>query len=280
MEATTWIGGALVVGIAALFAGSGTCDFSHGSGIPPPPPVERGVLFRTVAAAGRDNKYAVYVPRDLDLGKPAPAIVFLNGRGECGTDGSKQLAVGLLPAVFLNPEKWPFVIVFPQKPNQQDTWAQHEELVLACLSAASREFNLDPARIYLTGLSQGGAGTWEIGSRHPELFAAIAPLCGFVNAPRGATSGAKFGGDAERRAVAEPLAAARMPVWVFHGEKDDAVPVDQTRELMAALKRAGASPDRVKATYYPDANHNCWDKTYREEAIGEWFLGHRRGEVE
>lgn len=264
----------LVVGLEAL---SG-CAMQAGTSTTGEPPAmqERGVLFRTVDAERRENRYAVYVPRDLDLTRPAPAIVFLNGRGECGTDGTRQLVVGLLPAVLLSPEKWPFIIIFPQKPNQQDTWAHHEELVLACLSAASREFKLDPSRIYLTGLSQGGSGTWEIGSRHPELFAAIAPLCGFVNTPGGPSPTLRFGGDAERRTVAESLVKSNMPVWAFHGEKDDPVPVEQTRLLMAALEKAGASPQRVKATYYPDANHNCWDKAYREENLGEWFLSHRR----
>jgi predicted peptidase len=274
MDAIKWIGGVLVIGLEAL-AGCGAHETAGVAAERPATEPERGVLFRTVDAERRENKYAVYVPRDLDLSKPAPAIVFLNGRGECGTDGSKQLAVGLLPAVFLNPEKWPFVIVFPQKPNYEDTWAQHQELVLACLSAASREFKLDPSRIYLTGLSQGGSGTWEIGAKHPELFAAIAPLCGFVNVPPGSQGGFKFGGDAERQVVADSLAKAKMPVWAFHGEKDDPVPVEQTRKLAAAVEAAGGA---VKTSYYPEANHNCWDKAYREENLGAWFLTHTRAE--
>lgn len=282
MDAAKWIGGVLLIGIEAMTAGLAAAPDARGSA-EPPTTTERGVLYRTVAAERRDNKYAVYIPRDLDLSKPAPAILFLNGYGECGTDGSKQLAVGLLPAVFLSPEKWPFVIVFPQKPVHNDSWEQHEELALACLSAASKEFSLDPTRIYLTGLSQGGAGTWSIGSRHPELFAAIAPLCGFAV---GSGAGpARFGDAAACAKIASKLADAKMPIWAFHGEKDDAVPVDQTRKLMAAVKDAGwgaggvgTVAEDVKATYYPDANHNCWDKAYRESGLGAWFLAHRRGE--
>ncbi len=272
MDAVKWIGGVLLIGIEAMCTGAAPAP-GMGSGVSTPPvAAERGVLFRTILAEGRERKYAVYVPRDLDLSEPAPAILFLNGRGECGTDGTRQLAVGLLPAVFLAPDKWPFVIVFPQKPVADDTWEQHEGLALACLSAASKEFRLDPERIYLTGLSQGGAGTWAIGSRHPELFAAIAPLCGFVTG----TSG-RFGSDEDRARIAASLAGVHMPIRAFHGEKDGAVPVEQTRALMAAVKGAGwTSAQDVRATYYPDADHNCWDRAYRDEGLGAWFLSHRR----
>lgn len=263
----------LLLGIGAASAGTAQ---------PPTPTPERGVLFRTVHAEGGEHRYAVYVPRDLDPGRPAPAILFLNGRGECGTDGTRQLAVGLLPAVFLSPAEWPFVIVFPQKPTPQSTWADHEELAMACLAAASREFRLDPSRVYLTGLSQGGAGAWSIGSDHPGVFAAIAPVCGFAVGAEAATGGpARFGDDAACAAIASRLAKARTPVWAFHGEKDDAVPVAQTRRLMAALEKAGwSSKEDVRATYDPQAGHNCWDRAYRDEGLAAWFLEHRRGRGE
>ncbi|MFN7020351.1 MAG: prolyl oligopeptidase family serine peptidase [Phycisphaerales bacterium] len=236
---------------------------------------ERGILLRSVSIGGSKHRYAVYVPAGLDLSIPAPAIVFLHGRGECGVDGLRQLAVGLQPAALWNDEAWGrFIIIQPQKPGYDDRWVQHEELVLACLAAAEREWRIDRDRVYLTGLSQGGAGTWAIGANHPELFAAIAPVCGFVHSPG---RGTNDGDEAERARIAESLAAARIPVWAFHGEKDDVVRPDQTRRLIGRLSSGGRSED-VRATYYPDANHNSWDKAYRDDgaALANWFLSHRR----
>ncbi len=130
------------------------------------PAVTTGLLFKSIVAGGVERRYAVLVPRGYDATRAFPLIVFLNGRGECGTDGQRQTMVGLGPAAMLAPEKWPFIIVFPQKPDQDSAWIDHDELVLATLNAARRDYRVDEARVYLTGLSQGGAGTWAIGSRH------------------------------------------------------------------------------------------------------------------
>ncbi|MCC6320371.1 MAG: prolyl oligopeptidase family serine peptidase [Phycisphaerales bacterium] len=275
MDGVKWIGGVLVLGLEAALMGAGGCA-GGGAGTPIQPDKssaarERGILLRTVAAERRDNRYAVYVPPNLDLGAPAPAIVFLHGAGECGADGLRQLTVGLLPAALGNDAVWgQFIIILPQKPRVEDSWSRHEELVLACLDATTRECGIDPARVYLTGLSQGGAGTWAIAADHPELFAAIAPVCGFVGNPRKPPSEDDA---AARSRIAASLAAAKMPVWAFHGEKDDVVRPEQMRELIGALTTAGWTGD-VRATYYAEANHNSWDKAYRDDgpALAKWFL--------
>jgi predicted peptidase len=250
--------------------------------------------FTVVFATNTHNpppRFALFVPpmahqSEVEAARTAlPCIVFLHGRGECGTDGLKQCVVGLLPAAMLNSRTaaeggWgDFVIVAPQKPEFDDTWAQHEDLVLASLEQAKGFVSMtgctiDPTRIYLTGLSQGGAGTWAIGAKHPEIFAAIAPVCGFVP---GETKDVKFGDDPQRSAIAAPLAKAQMPVWAFHGLKDDVVPPDQTRLLVGALDEYGWRDD-VRASYYPDANHNSWDHAYREDgpALARWFLAHSK----
>ncbi len=277
MNVYKWIGGIFVVGLeavsAALLGGCATTGSAHDAAVGPALRESRGVLLRTVGAEMRSNRYAIYVPYDIDLTRPSPAVVFLNGRGECGTDGTRQLAVGLLPAALSKPEVWKNVImIMPQKPGIDDTWVQHDDLVMACLAAASREFRLDPARIYLTGLSQGGAGTWSIGAKHPELFAAIAPVCGFAH--QSSSGSSKFGDEAMRREIAESLAKVNMPIWTFHGELDGAVPITETRTLVEAVKVAGGS---AKASYYADLNHNCWDKAYRDEPLEAWFLSHRKG---
>lgn len=236
---------------------------------------ERGILLRTVTVGGGEHGYAVYVPAGVDLTGSVPAIVFLHGRGECGVDGLRQLTVGLQPAALWKDEAWGrFIIIQPQKPGYDDRWAQHEGLVLACLAAAKREWPIDAGRVYLTGLSQGGAGTWAIGANHPELFAAIAPVCGFVHSPG---RGTDQGDEAERVRIAESLARARMPVWAFHGEKDSVVPADQTRRLIGQLAISGWRDD-VRATFYAEADHNSWDKAYRDDgaALAKWFLTHNR----
>lgn len=231
----------------------GGCQMAHA---PRPGPSTTGVLFDAATVHGRAHNIAIYAPRDYTPDREWPAIVFLNGRGECGNDGQRQLAVGLLPAILAEPEEWPFVVVFPQKPDQASAWSDHEELVLASLERAREGFRIDPRRVYLTGLSQGGCGTWLIGARHPEVFAALAPVCG-------------YGEPEELGAGARGLA-----IWAFHGEADDVVKPAQTRALVARAEQLGA---RVRATYYPGVNHNAWDRAYRDEALGAWFLEHPMG---
>jgi predicted peptidase len=216
-----------------------------------------GVLFRTLTIADQQYKYAVYVPRGYDASRPWPCVVFLNGKGECGRDGQRQLGVGLLPAIMLDEAGWPCIVVFPQKPESETAWEDHEAVVLGALEATRREFTVDPSRIALTGLSQGGHGTWVIGSRHPELFSRLAPVCGY--------------GDASAIAPG----ASMLPVWAFHGEKDDVVKPEQTRGIVAAIKAHAPGAD-VKATYFAQANHNSWDDAYRTQKLGEWLVLPRR----
>lgn len=214
-----------------------------------------GFLFETVTVGGVERRYAVYVPREYTPETKWPVLVFLNGSGECGTDGQKQLAVGLGPAVMFNASSWPFIMVFPQKPDQPSLWGAHDELVLAELRETMEKYSADSERVYLTGLSQGGRGTWEIGAKHADVFAAIVPICGW--------------GDPATMAPA----LKDMPVWAFHGEKDDVVKPRGTREMVEAIEKLGGTP---KMTIFPDANHNSWDRAYRTEGLPGWLLEQRR----
>lgn len=238
------------------------------------PQSDRVLGFQTVEVAGATRRFAVLSPRVCRPGDSVPVIVFLNGRGECGTDGMRQMAVGLGPAAIETSAWDEFLIVAPQKPAFDDTWERHQDLVLACLDWVEREYagRVDLERIYLTGLSQGGAGTFAIAAAHPERFAAVAPVCGFVH-EAGATP--KTGSAAKRADIAARLVAAGTPVWAFHGEADDVVPPDQTRQLAAAMAAAGGS---MQASYFPGLNHNCWDQTYRTDGLqlAQWLLKHRR----
>ncbi len=225
--------------------------------------IETGFLFRTLDVGDTQSRYAVYVPRAYaqhgSFRKKWPAIVFLHGRGECGTDGQRQIAVGLGHSILLNADRWPCIVIFPQKPTMESSWLDHESLVLATLDAAMRERSIDPDRIALTGLSQGGCGTWEIAASNPSRFRAIAPICGYVNAPN------------------VPERVANLPIWAFHGLKDDVVTPDRTQKVVDEVRKlqaqTAASTSRpVRLTLYPDANHNSWDAAYADAELPGWLL--------
>lgn len=216
----------------------------------------KGFLMRSIDVDGGAKKYVVYVPPTYDPAKPMPTIVFLNGAGECGTDGLKQIAVGLLPAVMLNVEKWPFLIVVPQKQDVKHKWEDEDAMVMAALEATKKDYNVDSSRIYLTGISQGGHGAWTIGAKHPDIWAAIAPVCGWAD-----------------EETAKQLVTAETPVWIFHGDADDAVKVQCSHDMEKWIKAAGGS---CKLTIYPGVRHNSWDNAYRTETLYDWFLANHR----
>ncbi len=234
-----------------------------------------GVLFRTLDDRGRTYRYAVYVPRAYEAGTPMPAILFLHGLGESGTDGSLQTTVGLPPAVLARPGDWPFIVIMPQKPGYREAWVDHAGVVFAMLDTAMSEFSIDEDRVYLTGLSQGGSGTWHLAAMQPERFAAIAPVCGYVTPP-----GSFEGGDRAWKADEDELSRishslAEMPVWAFHGDADAVVPYSESVVVVDALKAAGGSP---RLTVVEGAGHNSWDAAYRKHDLASWFLEHRRSE--
>lgn len=212
----------------------------------------KGFVSKNIPYEGAEVKYVVYVPPDYDAAKPTPAILFLHGAGETGNDGERQTKVGLGPAIRQNPEAWKFIILFPQAPRRG--WMTSEKLLLDMIEKTKKEYNVDATRLYCTGLSMGGMATWALAAKHPEMFAAIAPICG-----RGDPS------------TAEKLKS--IPIWNFHGDKDTAVPIAGSQQMIDAIKAAGGNP---KFTIYPGVGHNSWDKAYREEKLNEWFLQHKR----
>ena len=245
----------------------------------------RGVVFDELATG---EKFAVYVPRGDEPRGGWPCIVFLNGSGECGTDGQRQLTQGLMPAVLNKPEEWPFVIVFPQKPRRESKWLDHKEMVMACLGRARERWLVDQDRVYLTGLSQGGNGTWEIGAAEAGVFAALAPVCGYVD-----PESAALRWPSDSATVAQALVIT--PVWAFHGEKDDVVKPEQTRRMIAALdelvvevrgpadrravelQKDDGRASHLRMTIYPDLNHGSWDRAYRDSGVSSWFLRFTQG---
>lgn len=216
-----------------------------------------GFLAKTIAHDGHEHRYVCHVPEGERPAAGWPLVVFLHGMGECGTDGWRQTEVGLGAAIRRAPQRWPAVVLFPQKPAKQKQWAEYEALVLAIVAATEKELPIDATRRTLTGLSQGGAGTWAIGARTRALWQAFAPVCGY----------------GEPDGIAAGLAGA--PVWAFHGEDDRVVAAAHSKKLVAAVAAAGAAQKAAIApllTLYPGVGHNSWDKAYRDEALAEWLL--------
>jgi len=225
--------------------------------------------FVLVAGA---RPYYVYLPKDWQAA-PHPVIVYMHGSGERGDDPARATQVGLGPVVRRSRGTFPFIVVFPQAPRgSYFGMPENNARVLAALDEVLARYHGDPDRVYLTGNSLGGYGTWFLGALAPERFAALVPICGGV---RGAASkGGPFAAfpDNERpKEIARRLAG--KPIWIFHGEDDWMVPVRNSREMATVLKAAG---NEVRFTEYAGVGHNAWDRAYADPALWEWLLAQRR----
>jgi predicted peptidase len=208
-----------------------------------------------------DLNYLLFLPKGYDPKgtKKWPLMLFLHGAGERGTDVWKVAVHGPPKQVTSNPD-FPFILVSPQCPDDR-IWSNDDLLVL--LEEMTRKHSVDESRVYLTGLSMGGYGTWSLGLAHPEKFAAIAPICG--------------GGDMISVLLAgrdRGPALKSLGVWAFHGGKDPVVPVEESERMIGALKKAGVKD--VKLTVYPEAGHDSWTETYKNPELYDWLLQHHR----
>jgi predicted peptidase len=230
--------------------------------------METGFLHRTAGAP-----YSVYVPSNYSTISRWPVILFLHGSGESGNDGLKQTAIGLPQAVRLFSERFPAIVVMPQsvlhRPWVDPVWQTN---ALKALDATLAEFSVDPDRVYLTGLSKGGAGAWYLAMRAKERFAALVPVCGRIEP--GANTTAPWTGI---ETVSFDEAAKRLgpdlPIWVHHGDADKTVPVEQSRKMVAALKAIG---NPVRYSEYEGVGHNSWDRAYQDLAFPQWLFAQNR----
>ncbi|QOI99862.1 MAG: prolyl oligopeptidase family serine peptidase [Phycisphaeraceae bacterium] len=233
-----------------------------------------GIHLGSIESGGSSIPAAVYLPHEVSGGTPMPCILFLHGRGECGTDGLRQLTQGVPQAVLNRPDEWPFIVLIPQKPDPSRPWADYHGHLDALIERSVRTLPIDPERLYLTGLSQGGHGVWHYAAHRPGTFAAIAPVCGFQDWP---TTPGPRPSPASSTAARLASAITGLPVWAFHGEADTVVTPEHTRAMIAALREAGGSP---RATFFPGVGHNAWDPAYRNAhdglTLASWFLSHRR----
>ena len=193
---------------------------------------------------------AVYLPKDYDSDpeKKWPLVIFLHGAGERGTDLEGVYRHGPFREIREGRE-FPFIAIAPQITGQK-FWACYTETLNAMLKQWLADYRIDPARVYLTGLSMGGTGTWMWAMANPEHFAAIMPLCG--------TGICWCAGN-----------LGKMPVWAFHGDLDTTVPADETLRMIARLHNDG-NPARF--TICAGRGHDCWTETYHREDIYEWLL--------
>lgn len=241
-----------------------------------PAPAAGRFHARELALGGVTYRYQVFAPSRPGGDKPA-VILFLHGSGERGNDGEKQTQAGLGPYVRAHAGDFPAIVVFPQSPDGRSWDGEVAQMALATLDAAIKEFGGDPDRIYLTGMSRGGYGTYELAMLQPQRFAALAPVCGGITPP-GTRPDLD---DLEVAAVAshdDPFAGAarrlrHIPTWIFHGANDDVVPPAQSRRMYAAMKADGAD---VRYTEFPDANHNAWDAAYGSPELWTWLFAQRR----
>jgi len=219
------------------------------------------MLFRKheVGVGGTRTIYRAYAPR---AEAALPAILFLHGAAESGSDGLAQTTVGIGPAIRGDRERFPALVVFPQA-SRGYGWRDFNLLAaVAALDDVERRYDLDRERVYVTGLSMGGFGTWLLAVQQPERFAAIVPICGGFDR--------NFAGMPIDRA-AKRIAA--IPQWIFHGDADDIVTVDQSRQMVKALRKAGAN---IRYTEYAGVAHNSWDRAYAEGELMPWLLTQRR----
>jgi predicted peptidase len=238
-------------------------------------PHETGFLDRTLSLRGTTYKYQVFLPDNWSSRQKWPIILFLHGAGERGSDGLLQTDVGLPHAIRLDRSRFPAVVVIPQ--CLSDRWwtqTEMEEMALAVLAAATREFKGDTKRTYLTGLSMGGFGSWDLAVKYPGKFAAIVPICGGIALPERLRQlhpdMAKNAYPDEDKSYAEVARKiGKTPVWIFHGGADNTVPVEGSRKMDEALKSAGGN---VRYTEYPGVGHNSWDKAYAEPELMPWLL--------
>jgi predicted peptidase len=208
--------------------------------------------------------YLLFLPKGYEPKgeKRWPLMLFLHGAGERGTDVRKVATHGPPKIVAERPD-FPFVVVSPQCLEGQ-TWSN--DILLGLLDEIAANYAVDGTRIYLTGLSMGGYGTWSLGLANPERFAAIVPICG------GGEMITVLLSSEEKKQAWKTLG-----IWAFHGGKDPVVPLEESKRMVEALKKVGVP--EVKLTVYPEAGHDSWTETYKNQEIYDWLLKHRREAV-
>jgi predicted peptidase len=201
--------------------------------------------------------YRLFAPAKYDKTQTYPLILWLHGAGSVGSDNFKQISEASLRGTHTwttaqNQAKHPAFVLAPQSRN--GSWTTDLQLVVELLDSLKSEFPIDTGRVYIAGQSMGGFGTWDYITARPDLFAAAVPLCG--------------GGDPSRASR-----IAKIPIWAFHGADDPTVPVSESRDMIAAVQKAGGSP---RYTEYKGVGHEVWLKAFQEPGLVEWLFSQHK----
>lgn len=216
-------------------------------------------------AEGKIMRYLLFVPKDYDAKKKYPLILWLHGAGSRGDDlnlllkGGDKSGIGFLAKADVQ-SQYPSFIVAPQLPSKS-FWAMPKspeptvelKLALDILNKVRDDYSIDDARLYVMGISMGGFGTWDLIARHPNTFAAAVPVCGGGNETKASS-------------------LVNTPIWAFHGNKDDTVPVEESRRMIEAIRKAGGKP---KYTEYEGVGHNSWENAFKEPDLLNWLFAQR-----
>lgn len=234
--------------------------------------VERGFVKKSLKLESQTYAYQVFIPERWSPLEQWPVILFLHGAGERGSDGDAQTRVGIGPAIHADQRTFPAIVVLPQ--CRSGVWWNDETMERVVFNALERtieEYNGDTNRLYLTGISMGGYGTFYFGSKYPKKFAALVPICGGVIPPfRSRIPTAEPTGDPYAEAARK---IGQTPIWIFHGGADPVVPVSESRRMRDELRELSI---HVKYTEYPGVGHDSWDRAYAESGLFGWMLSQRR----
>lgn len=232
------------------------CQVSQGVAQESTPSPGMQVEASLATSDGASIPYLIYLPKNYEsAGDKLPLMLFLHGRGE--SYGPLSLVAKWGPPLMASKgEDLPFIIVSPQCPGD-DSWAKasQQTRLVELLDHINKTYNVDQNRTYLTGLSMGGYGSWRLAADHPDRFAAVVPVCGGGNPD-----------DAEKLKV--------LPIWVFHGDQDNAVPFSRSVEMVDAIKTAGG--DKIRFTSLEHIGHNCWSATYSTPELYDWMLKQKK----
>ncbi len=208
--------------------------------------------YKKVISNCQEIHYLLYTPKDLDPEKNYPLLLFLHGGGESG-DSIERVKTHGPPKLIAAGKEFPFYVLSPQNPHEKGF--HDDRIIEKLLTQLIDSLNVDSFRIYLAGLSCGGYGAWRLAINNPDRFAAMISIC----------------------AASIPIVyldeLTNLPIWLFHGEKDEAVPVELSIEAYEELKSLGGN---VKLTLYPEANHDSWTETFENDSIYSWLLSHNK----
>jgi poly(3-hydroxybutyrate) depolymerase len=222
-------------------------------------PAGTGFTIKTVQNQGRNRKYALFIPHGYTPGQKWPAIVFLHGVGEGGTGAQHNLTVGLAPIVAQKAAQFQFIVIFPQSATGH--WDENSDAAadaIAALDEVEHDYAVDRDRVFLTGLSTGGYGTWAIGAKYKEHFAGLVPMCAFSDFK-----------DVDK--------LADVPVWCFHNAGDPFVLAAGDHAMCDQINARGG---HAKYTEYVALGHDVWTRAYQKDELYQWMLETRRTTAE